>query len=268
MTAVKNRRGMIISAVIITAVYAAVFAAEQTLPSTSMVFTVLKKGAVYALAAVAMNLLVGFTGIFSLGHAGFMLIGAYVYGVLTIPPALRMSVYQYFNGGIIQFEMPFFIAIILAVLVYFLLWRTSFGFKMRAAGASARAARYGGIAVGTCLVAAMVISGGLAGLAGAIEVMGVHHRAIGGITSGYGFSGIVVALFGGLHPAGIIPAAFFFGLLLVGGNMTQNAVGVPANMVSVLQGVIILVIVATQMVLSNKYLMERVWRHFQKEQAA
>lgn len=160
------------------------------------------------------------------------------------------------------------IAIILAVLVYFLLWRTSFGFKMRAAGASARAARYGGIAVGTCLVVAMVISGGLAGLAGAIEVMGVHHRAIGGITSGYGFSGIVVALFGGLHPAGIIPAAFFFGLLLVGGNMTQNAVGVPANMVSVLQGVIILVIVATQMVLSNKYLMERVWRHFQKEQAA
>jgi branched-chain amino acid transport system permease protein len=117
MTAVKNRRGMIISAVIITAVYAAVFAAEQTLPSTSMVFTVLKKGAVYALAAVAMNLLVGFTGIFSLGHAGFMLIGAYVYGVLTIPPALRMSVYQYFNGGIIQFEMPFFIAIILAGVV-------------------------------------------------------------------------------------------------------------------------------------------------------
>lgn len=160
------------------------------------------------------------------------------------------------------------LALALAVLVYFLLWRTSFGYKMRAAGASPRAARYGGIAVGTALVAAMIISGGLAGLAGAIEVMGVHHRAIGGITSGYGFSGIVVALFGGLHPAGIIPAAFFFGLLLVGGNMTQNAVGVPANMVSVLQGAIILVIVATQMVLSNKYLMERVWRHFQKEKAA
>lgn len=159
------------------------------------------------------------------------------------------------------------IALVLAVLVYFLLWRTSFGFKMRAAGASARAARYGGISVGLMLVVAMTISGALAGLAGAVEVMGVHHRAIGGITSGYGFSGIVVALFGGLHPVGIIPAAFFFGLILVGGNMTQNAVGVPANMVGVLQGVIILVIVATQMVLSNKYLMERVWRKVSKEAA-
>lgn len=161
-----------------------------------------------------------------------------------------------------------FIALALAVLIYFLLWKTSFGFKMRAAGASDRAARYGGISVGTFPIIAMMFSGGFAGIAGAIEVMGVHHRAIEGITSGYGFSGIVVALFGGLHPAGIIPAAFFFGLILVGGNMTQNAVGVPANMVDVLQGIIILVIVATQMVLSNKYLEERVWRRINAKKEA
>jgi simple sugar transport system permease protein len=161
-----------------------------------------------------------------------------------------------------------FIAIAFAVLIYFMLWKTSFGYKMRASGSSARAARYGGINVPAFLIIAMLISGAFAGLAGAVEICGVHHRAIQGITSGYGFSGIVVALFGGLHPAGIIPAAFFFGLLLVGGNMTQNAVGVPANMVQVLQGVIILVIVATQMVLSNEYLMERVWRRFHKEEKA
>ncbi|HBO36270.1 MAG TPA: ABC transporter permease, partial [Sphaerochaeta sp.] len=138
-----------------------------------------------------------------------------------------------------------FFALILALLIYLLLWKTSYGYKMRAAGASSRAAKYGGINVTWYLVIAMVISGAFAGMAGAIEIAGVHRRAIEGITGGYGFSGIVVALFGGLHPAGIIPASFFFGLLIVGADMTQRMVGVPANMVNVLQGIIILVIVAT-----------------------
>ncbi|MGE4453325.1 MAG: ABC transporter permease [Sphaerochaeta sp.] len=157
-----------------------------------------------------------------------------------------------------------FFALLLALLIYFLLWKTNYGYKMRAAGASARAARYGGISVTWYLVIAMVISGAFAGMAGAIEIAGVHRRAIEGITGGYGFSGIVVALFGGLHPAGIIPASFFFGLLIVGADMTQRMVGVPANMVNVLQGVIILVIVATKMILADPYLMERVWRNYQK----
>jgi simple sugar transport system permease protein len=149
-----------------------------------------------------------------------------------------------------------FIALALAAIMYLLLWKTSFGYRLRAAGAQDRAARYGGINVPACLIVSIGISGALAGLAGAVEVAGVHRRAIEGITGGYGFSGIVVALFGGLHPAGIIPAAFFFGLLLVGADMTQRMVGVPANMVQVLQGIIILVIVAARMVLANPYLME------------
>lgn len=157
-----------------------------------------------------------------------------------------------------------YIALALAFVIWLLLWRTSWGYKMRAAGASERAARYGGIGVAGYLVVAMMISGAFAGLAGAVEVAGVHRRAIEGITSGYGFSAIVVALFGGLHPAGIIPASFFFGLLIVGADMTQRMAGVPANMVLVLQGVIILVIVATRMVLDNPYLMERAWRKYQR----
>ncbi|MBO5535256.1 MAG: branched-chain amino acid ABC transporter permease [Clostridia bacterium] len=107
----------ILSAVIVLLFYAAVFIAEQIIPSTSMLFTVLKKGATYALVAVSMNLLNGFTGIFSLGQAGFMLIGAYVYAIFTIPLAQRASVYQYYNGGIVQFTLPLFLAMILAGLV-------------------------------------------------------------------------------------------------------------------------------------------------------
>ena len=157
-----------------------------------------------------------------------------------------------------------FIVLALAITVYLLLWKTSFGYRLRAAGAQDRAARYGGINVSACLVISIAISGALAGLAGAVEIAGVHRRAIEGITSGYGFSGIVVALFGGLHPAGIIPAAFFFGLLIVGADMTQRMVGVPANMVQVLQGIIILVIVAARMVLANPYLMEWSRRKYEK----
>jgi len=105
---------VLISAAIILVVYAGVFVLEQIMPPTSMLFTVLKKGATYALVAVSMNLLNGFTGLFSLGQAGFMLIGAYAYGILTIPVAQRAAVYQYYGGGLVQFAMPVVPALLLA----------------------------------------------------------------------------------------------------------------------------------------------------------
>jgi general nucleoside transport system permease protein len=181
------------------------------------------------------------------------------------PQSMRLTSNLYLNRFIpgTRIHSGLFIAIGLAILIFFLLWKTSFGYKMRAAGAQEKAARYGGINVPKYLIIAMVISGMFAGMAGAIEIAGVHRRAIEGVTSGYGFSGIVVALFGGLHPAGILPAAFFFGLLLYGADMTQRLVGVPANMVQVLQGVIILVIVASKMILANPYLMQRVETRWQ-----
>ncbi len=104
----------VLTALVILLVYAGVFVAEQTLPATSILFTVLKKGATYALVAVSMNLLNGFTGLFSLGQAGFMLIGAYAYGILTIPVEQRMNVYQYYDGGIVQFALPVVPALIIA----------------------------------------------------------------------------------------------------------------------------------------------------------
>lgn len=110
----KLDRATIISIVIICMVYVLAFVLEQVIPASSMLFTVLKKGATYALVAVSMNLLNGFTGLFSLGQAGFMLIGAYTYAMFTIPVASRLSVYQYYNGGLIQFSLPVVIAIVLA----------------------------------------------------------------------------------------------------------------------------------------------------------
>ena len=89
-----------VTVAIIAAVYIAVFVLEQFLPATSMLFTVLKKGATYALVAVSMNLLNGFTGLFSLGQAGFMLIGGYTYAIFSLTNEARETVYQYFDCAI------------------------------------------------------------------------------------------------------------------------------------------------------------------------
>ena len=118
MSKLNNKRGTVITAAIIAAIFLFVGIAEQVAPSSwDMLFMVLKKGAIYALIGVSMNLLNGFTGLFSLGQAGFMLLGAYTYGIFTIPVADRASVYQYFDGGLVQFTLPIPVALILAGLV-------------------------------------------------------------------------------------------------------------------------------------------------------
>ena len=110
----SKRKNLIIGFVLLALLFGVIAILEQILPRTSMLFTVLKKGAIYALVAVSMNLLNGFTGLFSLGQAGFMLIGAYTYAIFTIPQDQRAAVYQYYDGGMIHFTLPLPVAIILA----------------------------------------------------------------------------------------------------------------------------------------------------------
>ena len=113
----KNKKDLIAGFCLIGILFVVLAVLEAVLPRTSILFTVLKKGAIYSLVAVSMNLLNGFTGLFSLGQAGFMLLGAYTYGIFTIPVAARAQVYQYFDGGLIQFTLPVFVAVILAGIV-------------------------------------------------------------------------------------------------------------------------------------------------------
>ena len=108
MTELTKRNKSILSVIVCAVFLAAVYIGDMLVPPTSgmrMLFTVLEKGSVYALVAVSMNLLNGFTGLFSLGQAGFMLIGAYIYAIFSIPTAMRDSVYQYFEGGLIKFSV-------------------------------------------------------------------------------------------------------------------------------------------------------------------
>ena len=101
-----KKKQTIFTAAVLLAILAGSIALDAALPSYHIAITVVKKATVYALVAVSMNLLNGFTGLFSLGQAGFMLLGAYAYGVLCIPVAKRPGVYQYFDGGAIQFSLP------------------------------------------------------------------------------------------------------------------------------------------------------------------
>lgn len=105
----EQKAGTLIAIVLLVALYALLFMLDNALPVTStttMLITVLKKSSIYALVCVSMNLLNGFTGLFSLGQAGFMLIGAYAYAIFCIPADQHAAVYQYFDGGAIQFSIP------------------------------------------------------------------------------------------------------------------------------------------------------------------
>ncbi len=161
----------------------------------------------------------------------------------------------------VRFHTGFLFALVLAVIVYLFVWKTVPGYKMRAAGSSARASKYGGIQVNKYVVLSVILSGVCCGLAGTIEVLGIHHRGLSGITGGYGFTGIVVALFGGLHPLGVIPASFFFAIISYGCSSLQiNHIELPSNTVNMLLGMVILIVVSAKSVLANRYTMDKLER--------
>lgn len=146
----------------------------------------------------------------------------------------------------------FIIAVVLAIVVYVFLWRTSLGYRIRAVGLNQRASRYAGISVERQMVLSMFLAGGFAGLAGVVQVLGLQYRlqtdgSPAGFTGGAGFNGIVAALFGGLNPIGAIPASIFFGGLLIGAQGMQRAIGVPASLVTAINGLIVVFVVSSQL---------------------
>ena len=154
-----------------------------------------------------------------------------------------------------RLHMGALIAVILAILVYILLWRTTLGYRIRAVGQSPFASRYAGVKVQRYMVLALLLSGAFAGLAGAVQVYGVNYRMItdgsaSGFTGSAGFNGIVAALFGQLHPLWSIPASILFGALLVGANKMQRVVQIPSALITVMNGLVVVFVVSSE-----------IWRH-------
>jgi ABC-type uncharacterized transport system permease subunit len=141
-----------------------------------------------------------------------------------------------------------FVMLAAVALVYWLLYRTTLGFEFRSAGANPDAARYAGMRSGFLIVAVMAIAGGLAGLAGANQVLGVLGRASPNFSAGIGFDAIAVALLGRGHPIGVLLAGLLFGALEAGGRQMQVSAGVSIDLIAIIQALIIVFMAAPTLV--------------------
>jgi simple sugar transport system permease protein len=144
----------------------------------------------------------------------------------------------------IRFHLGFFIALGIAYLVYWYLFKTTWGFELRTVGTNPNGAKYAGMNVTRNIILAMSISGALAGLAGANEVLGINHALAVAFSSGYGFDSIALALLGNNHPLGVVLASLLFGTLRNGATRMQLRADIPIDIISVLQAVILAFIAA------------------------
>ena len=182
--------------------------------------------------------------------------GEYQWNAQT-PPILNTAILPNIVGPYLHLGIV--VAILCVVGVWFLINRTVLGYELRAVGQNMEAAEYAGINPKKNMALALAISGGLAGLAGAGEIMGYHHRFVDGWSRGLGFDGITVAVLGSNNPFGCFAAGIFFGALRVGGNRMHQVAHVPAEMVGVIQGLIVLFVAAPRLI---DWLADRGWEYW------
>lgn len=151
-----------------------------------------------------------------------------------------------------RLHLGFIIAVLVGGVVYFLMWRMKLGFEIRATGDNPTAARYKGINIYNISLVVMLLSGAISGLAGGIEILGIHHKLIFGFSSGFGFTGILIALLGRMHPVGVILASIFFGALHNGASAMQIYSDVPRSLVNLIMGLIIILMLLSEAVFTYR----------------
>ncbi len=160
------------------------------------------------------------------------------------PPIESSAELPRFFADPIRFHLGFFIALAVAAFIYWFLFRTTWGFEVRTVGMNPNAARYAGMSITRNYIITFCLSGALAGLAGANEVLGVNHNLAVAFSSGYGFDSIALALLGKSHPLGVVLAALLFGTLRSGSTRMQNVAKIPVEIISVVQALVIAFIAA------------------------
>jgi ABC-type uncharacterized transport system permease subunit len=138
----------------------------------------------------------------------------------------------------------FLLALAAAYFVYWFLFKTTLGFEIRSVGANPDAAKYAGMNVTRNFVLVMALAGGLAGMAGSVQVLGVDHWVGQGFSAGFGFDSIALALLGKSHPLGVVLAALLFGFLRSGATKMQSMAGIPIDIISIIQGLVVIFIAA------------------------
>lgn len=143
-----------------------------------------------------------------------------------------------------RFTWGFVIAVAVGLILYYVLFWTSAGFRLRAVGCNLTASRFNGIPVKRFMLASFIVSGAIAGLGGGAELLGTQFRLINGYGAGYGFDGVAMALIGQLHPIATMVVALFFAVLRVGSTTMQAATGVPTSVSDIIQALVIVFSVA------------------------
>jgi general nucleoside transport system permease protein len=144
----------------------------------------------------------------------------------------------------LRFNWGFFLAIGIAFFIWWLLFKTTVGYEIRSVGANPNAAKYAGMNISNNIILIMVVSGALAGLGGAVQVLGTDHWVGQGFSAGFGFDAIALALICNSHPLGVVLAALLFGVLRGGATSMQSLAGIPIDIISVIQGLVIVFIAA------------------------
>jgi simple sugar transport system permease protein len=154
-------------------------------------------------------------------------------------------------------HVGFLVALMSVIVLWWVLSKTRFGLELRAVGLGQEAARFMGVPVARTVLTAALISGGIAGLAGVSEVAGVHYYLIEGISPGYGYTGIIVATFGGLHAVGVSLAGLFLALVDTGALSASRSLGVPAYLGDIVQATLLIVTLAVLLLGAYKLTFKR-----------
>lgn len=166
-------------------------------------------------------------------------------GFRPVTPSIEESAeLPRFFADPLRFNWGFVLALAAAWFVYWFLFKTTLGFEIRSVGANPDAAKYAGMNVTRNFVLVMAMAGALAGLAGSSQVLGVDHWVGQGFSSGYGFDSIALALLGKSHPLGVVFAALLFGFLRSGATRMQSMAGIPIDIISIIQGLVVIFIAA------------------------
>ncbi|MGY0287735.1 MAG: ABC transporter permease [Thermoproteota archaeon] len=149
------------------------------------------------------------------------------------------------------------IALTSLIFVYLLMNRTSFGYELKVVGDNLMAARFAGINISRVILISMIISGGLAGIAGVGEIAGIQHRLRPGFSVGYGYTAIIIAWLGGLNPLAVLVSTVFFSGILVGGSYIQISFGMPVGVINMFNGIILLFLLASEVFLNYSIKLRR-----------
>ncbi|HCL79803.1 MAG TPA: ABC transporter permease [Synergistaceae bacterium] len=183
-----------------------------------------------------------------LNYVMWHIMGYLLFGPLQMPGSSwprSAAIAESAHFPILLAKSRFHLGIVLALAAVFVVWfinsKTVFGYQARAVGVNQKAAAFAGIGVKSVILKTALLSGGLAGLAGVGEVAAIHHHLLMDISPGFGYSGIVIAMLGQLHPAGVALSAFFFSGIAVGAQSMSRITGVPTYIADVIQGMALLV---------------------------